>query len=92
MTQIMLDAKRSYKSGQTVLTVYRYENVTAKGGYRNAFPERVVAERTLVPRETSVEDVANILLNMCDMVALRLGSDGYKLRTRTYVKAANRGS
>ena len=76
---LVLDAKASYRGGKAMLTVYAYDNLLSAGRWDSTV-RRTVMQRVFVPRETTKEERATVLLTMCDLVALRYDVP-YRLRS-----------
>lgn len=70
--EIMVDAKRHYRGGAMLCSVYAYKDGVA-GHYSKNLSERVLLHRVELPRDTTKEVVEMTLESLCALVTIQYG-------------------
>jgi hypothetical protein len=81
---LRLDAKVSYRDGHAMLSVYGFWPPTVLAGRRgitNRITNRIVLQRMFVPRDTPKAEKNRMLRTMCDLFAVKHGTE-YALRSK----------
>lgn len=76
---VLLDAKRSYRNGNAVLSVYGFTPLTLRLATRSA---RVLLERVDLPAATPKHEVWDALEALTRLVVARLGAEQFTLRAK----------
>jgi hypothetical protein len=78
---VLLDAKRSYRHGNAVLSVYGFAHMPTPLNQRARF-SRVLLERVELPAATPKNEVWDTLEALTRLVVARLGAEQFTLRAK----------
>jgi hypothetical protein len=77
---LRLDAKAAYKEGWAMLSVYGFWHPEVLAG-RRGIAQRTILHRMFVPRDTPKAEKNRMLQTMCDLLAVKHGTE-YALRSK----------
>jgi hypothetical protein len=78
---LRLEAKAAYRNGQAMLTVYGFWRTNVEARYSGSSTVRCVLQRVFVPRDTPKAEKRRMLQAMCDLFAVKHGTE-YALRSK----------